>query len=349
VPPGYRPLRARVQGLALTDENPVIAVTIGSDRALWRPGSADRVSLSGGRRLAHQPSLYLYLSSEPYEMAGESKLAVSVIAYETNIYSLEVVIVAVRTTDSLDRWRLATYKKIRDAYEDRVREHEQRVEQLRSEAEAKAERENRLPFGAPPATNRQTIAAELKKHCISMITQQRYDAFDATKDGLPPYFDFEEAAAEGAYVRFFEQGFEWDQMQYVFYPYFWARKATWVERFTKQEVDPLFLEFLRAGSARVVVPVRPGFELAVTHFLETGKLWGGEGEPPQIGTPLYVSIVDEIRERTGAPKGEIPVGEPWDVRVPTALVLVREESDLPKWKRTAPEEWQWMPDEGIDT
>ena len=75
----------------------------------------------------------------------------------------------------------------------------------------------------------------------------------------------------------------------------------------------------RAGSARVVVPVRPGFEVAVTHFLETGKLWGGEGEPPQINTPLYVSIIDEIRERTGAPQGEKAVGDPWDVRVPTAL------------------------------
>ena len=135
-------------------------------------------------------------------------------------------------------------------------------------------------------------------------------------------------------------------MQYVFYPYFWSRKATWVERFTKQEIDPLFLEFLRAGSARVVVPARPGFEVAVTHFLETGKLWGGEGEPPRINSPLYVSIIDEIRERTGAPKGEVAVGEPWDTRVPTALVLARPNTDLPKWKRTAPKAWDWLPDDG---
>jgi hypothetical protein len=40
------------------------------------------------------------------------------------------------------------------------------------------------------------------------------------------------------------------------------------------------------------------------------------------------------------------MGEPWDVRVPTALVLVRQNSDLPKWKRTAPGEWSWVPDEG---
>jgi hypothetical protein len=344
---GYRPLRARIRGLALTDQNPVIAVTIGDMLALWRPTSADRSSLSGGRSLAHQPTLFMDLAAEPFRLSAESKLGVSIVAYETNTYSLDIVVVTKRTDEDLDRWRLATYKKIRSAYEDRVREHEQKVEQLRSEAEAKAERERRLPFGSPPAVNRLTVTTELKKHCITIITQQRYDAFDATKDGQPPYFDFNEAAAEGAYIRFFEQAFEWDQMQYVFYPYFWSRKTTWVERFTKQEVDPLFLEFLRAGSARVVVPVRPGFEVAVTHFLETGKLWSGEGQPPRINSPLYVSIIDEIRERTGAPKGEIPVGDPWDARVPTALVLVRPNSDLPKWKRTAPEEWDWLPDEGV--
>jgi hypothetical protein len=345
LPAGYRPLRARIRVIALTDENPVIAIAIGRERVVWEPGAT--VDLGhDDYKLAHQPTVGMNLDAEPYGLSAESKLSVSIIAYETNTYSIEVAAVAQRTEELLQQWKVATFDKIRAAYEDRVREHEQKVEALRAEAEARAERENRMPFGAPPAVNRQTVNTELKKHCISMITEQRYDAFDATKSGAPPYFDFVEAAAEGAYIRFFEQAFEWDQIQYVFYPYFWSRKSTWIDRFTKQEVDPVFLEFLRAGSARVVVPVRPGFEYAVTHFIETGKLWGGEEEPPQINTPLYVSIIDEIRERTGAPRGEKPMGEPWDVRVPTALVLVRPNSDLPKWKRTAPGEWSWVPDEG---
>jgi hypothetical protein len=343
IPAGYRPLRARVRGLAFTDENPVIAVVIGAQRAVWKPGSGDRVALSAGSELAHQPALFLVLSSDPYELTAESKLGVSALAWETNSYALDVVIVARRTEEELERWRISTYNKIRGGYDERVRQYEQKVEELRSAAEARAERESRRPFGAPPAENERTIKSELKKHCISIITQQRYDAFDATKTGTPPYFDFVEAAEEGAYIRFFEQAFEWDQMQWVFYPYFWARKTTWIDRFSKQDVDPEFLEFLKAGAARVVAPVRPGFEVAVTHFIETGKIWGGEGEPPQINSPLYVSIVDEIRERTGAPQGEIAVGEPWDVRVPTALVLVREEGDLPEWERVAPDQWEWRP------
>lgn len=346
IPAGYRPLRAQAQGAAVTDHNPVIALTIGSERAMWRPAAADRVNVSNGNQIAFRPKLYLTLGVEPYAISSGSKLPVMLVAYETNTYIFDVAVVAARTVEAMDAWRLSTFKKLLAAHEDRVREYEQKVQQLQAEAEARSERENRMPLGAPPSMNRQTIATELKKHCITLLTQQWYDAFDATKNGDPPRFDLAEAMAEGAYIRFFEHAFEWDQVQWVFYPYFWARKATWVERFVKQDIDPQFLEFLRAGSARVVVPVRPGFEVAVTHFLETGKLWGGEGDPPQINTPLYVSIVDEIRERTGAPKGEIPVGQPWEARVPTALIIVRPTSDLPKWKQPNPAEWKWVPDEG---
>jgi hypothetical protein len=276
-------------------------------------------------------------------MTAESKLGVSLLAWETNSYSIDVVVVARRSDEELVRWQIATFDKIRAAYEERLTQYNQKVAELRAEAEARAERESRRPFGAPPAENKRTINAELKKHCISILTQQRYDAFDATKDGTPPFFEFVEAAEEGTYIRFFEQAFEWDQMQFVFYPYFWGRKATWIDRFTKQDVDPQFLEFLKAGAARVVVPVRPGFEIAVTHFIESGQIWGGEGEPPQINSPLYVSIVSEIRERTGAPQGETAVGEPWDARVPTALVILRKADGLPEWERTAPDAWTWQP------
>jgi hypothetical protein len=343
LPAGYRPLRARVRGLAFTDENPVIAVGIGGQRVVWRPASGDRVGLSDGKNLAHQPDMQMWLIDEPYESTAESKLEVSMLAWETNTFAVDVVIVLRRTDEEFRRWQLATYKKIRAAYDDRVRQYDQQVDALRAAAEAKAADDARRPYGAPPAENVRTVVAELKKHCISIVTQQRYDAFDATTDDAPPWFDFVEAAAEGAYVRFFEQAFEWDQMQYVFYPYFWARKSKWIDRFVKQDVDPAFLEFLRAGSARVVVPVRPGFEVAVTHFMETGKIWGGEGDPPEINSPLYVSIVDEIRERTGAPQGEMSVGDPWDVRVPTALVILRDGADLPRWERVAPGEWNWQP------
>jgi hypothetical protein len=55
-----------------------------------------------------------------------------------------------------------------------------------------------------------------------------------------------------------------------------------------------FSSFLAAGSARVVAPVRPGFELALDHFLQTGQIWN-RGALPAIGQELYVPIIDELR------------------------------------------------------
>lgn len=42
--------------------------------------------------------------------------------------------------------------------------------------------------------------------------------------------NFDEAAGEGPYVRFFEQAFEWEHMTWLAYPYFRGRKSQWAER-----------------------------------------------------------------------------------------------------------------------
>jgi len=276
--------------------------------------------------------------SYPYDQ--QSKIPVSALAFETNSYSLSVDAVFIRTEEAYHAWQIKTYDAIAEAYRTSLTKYEQEVEELKANAEAEALR-NATRFGAPPSENLKTIKNELKKHCISIVTRQRYESFDATKDGDPPYFDFDEAAEEGSFTRFFEQAFEWDQLQYVFYPYFWARGDKWAQRFLRQDVDPTFLEFLQAGAARVVVPVRPGFEVAISHYLETGKIWRGKGDPPNINSRLYLPIVTEIKERTGASKGEVPVGKSWPTYVPTPLVILRSEDDLPKWKRQSPDGWDW--------
>lgn len=346
LPDGYRPWRATVNGLAVTDHIPVVAVTVGGRTLRWQPGPGDRIDLSGGFELAWRPQLAAGFDTSTFALAADAKLTVGVVAFETNTWSLNCTVTCRRTAEHMDAWRNATYAIIHAAHQDRVQEHRQLVADLEAQAEADArDSEAAARFGQAPSQNRRTIRAELKKHCISVVTRQRYEAFDATQHGDPPVFDFDEAAAEGAFIRFFEQAFEWDQMQWVFYPYFWARAETWVDRFTRTDVDPEFREFWMAGAARVVVPARRGFEPALNHYLETGQLWNGQGDPPDVSSPLYVSIVQEIKERTGADADELPVGEPWDVRVPTSLVLVRLTEDLPSWRRVAPDTWEWLPED----
>jgi len=238
-----------------------------------------------------------------------------------------------RTQTALDDWKLKTHVAILQAFQKQLRDYEEKLAALEVQAAQQIQ-------GRNPLENEQLIRTELKKGAISVFTAQHYDLFGAiavSPEGYPQ-LDLPEADAEGKYIRFFEQAFEWEQMMYFFYPYFWGRKANWLKRALLQDVDPVFAEFIKAGSARIVVSVRPGFEKAVAHFLETAQVWDG-GDLPDTTSPLYVSIIEEIRERDKAPGSEVAQGDPWDVRLPTTLILLRDKPGLPAWQKNAQGDW----------
>lgn len=113
------------------------------------------------------------------------------------------------------------------------------------------------------------MRTELRKNCIEILTDQHFDLFnsiDPTSSGLPQ-INLYQADAEGAYVRFFEQAFEWEEMTWVTYPYFWGRKSEWAERMGFDDPDPLFEEFLKAGWVRAVAPARENFEGAIDQYV----------------------------------------------------------------------------------
>jgi hypothetical protein len=78
----------------------------------------------------------------------------------------------------------------------------------------------------------------------------------------------------------------------------------------------------------VVVPARPGFAGAVAHWLLYRQPWYG-GPAPLPGSPLYVSVAQEIRDQTEPPPNGEP-GDSWDVVLPTTLLWLDESDELPK-------------------
>lgn len=132
----------------------------------------------------------------------------------------------------------------------------------------------------------------------------------------------DEAAKRGRFVQFLEQAFEWGQLSYLFYPYFWARMPQWLQLISREDPsDPLFTEFLQAGSARVLLAVKPGYENAVLHFLATREPWSG-GPSPVIGDSLYLPLYEEVRNRQDDLAGATPVGESWEFSLPTSLIYL---------------------------
>lgn len=241
-----------------------------------------------------------------------------------------------RTDRAKMKWRLDTHAKLTQAYKARLSEHEEKLAALEVQAGVAIQGKN-------PALNMDLMKDELNKNCISILTEQYFDLFDAIATGANglPQIDLHENEAEGPYVRFFEQAFEWEHMTWVTYPYFWGRKKQWDERIAYEDTDPVFNQFLKAGYCRVAVPVRPGFEGAIDHFMTYGEIWNG-GPLPPISNPLYLPIADEIAERLDRPGDEFPEGDPWLVWLPTTLVHLRADDKLPKWKQN--DEGEWMED-----
>jgi len=253
--------------------------------------------------------------------------------YQVEAYSMTVEIFCERTQFALEQWALKTFAAIEEAFAAKQTAYRQALSAAQAEAATAA-------YGRSPGLNAEIINSELRKQCLTLVTGQEFEGFGALEMSSEGYAEpnLERTEQQMPYVRFFEQAFEWEHITYTFHPYFWGWKQAWRKRMLLDDTDPTFAGFLRAGAARVVFPVRPGFEEAVLHYLETGQIWGG-GPPPTLNSELYVSIVKEIQEAEGAPGEELPEGEPWPVVLPTTLVRLRPHDDLPEWEKVG-EQWK---------
>jgi hypothetical protein len=262
----------------------------------------------------------------------EGQIPVAFYGYKVSDFVVSFEITTKRTDVRLDEWRLKTHSSIQQAYLKAVSDYEQKLANLKAQTAGIQ--------GHNPARNRSIEKAELERSALAILTQRAYEAFDAIDETSPGggQPDLVTVDPLGRYVRFFEQAFEWEQLMYVFYPYFWGRSSTWQQRLLLDDADPQFADFLQAGWARVSIPVRPWFEKAIAHYFETGEIWDG-GDVPDINSPLYVSILTEVEERLNKPGEETAQGDPWEVRLPTTLVRLRPDSDLPKWKKQPDGSW----------
>lgn len=248
-------------------------------------------------------------------------------------YTAYIHILCRRTVRAYREWQFKTWDTLRQAHQELVNEYEEKLAAL-------AIQEGVEISGRNPVFNRKVERRELQKSAVHLITGVPpvwLNGISETAAG--PQIKPSAATSQGAYVRFFEHAFEWEHMTYVLYPYFWARGAKWRQLMEIEDIDPDFQDFLTAGYARVVVPVRPGFEDAVEHYRQTGQIWSG-GDLPTIADPDYLPIAEEVKARLQAPGDEEPVEDPWEVLVPTQLVRLRPDGSLPRWEKQEDGSWQ---------
>jgi hypothetical protein len=94
----------------------------------------------------------------------------------------------------------------------------------------------------------------------------------------------------GEFIKYIHNAIEWENVLYFTYPYFWDDNKLWDFKKFLFHPDTTHRTFLRAGAARVVLTIRPGFESSFTSLIETGAFNSLPGPHP------YVTIAQEIQD-----------------------------------------------------
>jgi hypothetical protein len=299
IPDGYEAFGARVRATG----------------SFW-PGHAPTVDIVVGtdlRRFTTQTDeFFVYLNSQI------SKVGVSYSILNIAAFTATIEITCMRTDAALHQWQTKFFGELVTAYNLLLSKFEGELDRQRQQEEAQ-------PYGRNPLADERIVRGELRKSALTLIRRDNFTGFDAVKqdqisDG--PYADFSKADRVARSILFFEQAFEWEQMTYRFYEYFWGRKQQWKKDLLLDDKNEEFRSFLTAGSARLILPVRPGFEKLVAHYFETGNIANSDNIP-DVTSAEYLPILTEIKEELAAPGEEKEYGESWQVTVPTSLVILK--------------------------
>jgi hypothetical protein len=248
-------------------------------------------------------------------------------------FSGVVTVTCQATDEAMNRWRSSVYTRIWAAYRAAVELYDARLEEARSRA------------GEPPAGLRSTdarrlIETELRRLCLTMLAGGRFPrplgVEPVTGEFAVP--DMAVNAQERGRILFLEEAFDWRLIQYAPYPYYWGSQPRWARLALEDGPDAMLAAFERAGAARVVVPARDNFDLAVLFYLLTGKVWFGRRPPiPRDGAygKLYVSIALEIGEQLNRPRNGV-VLDTWRFRLPTPHQMLGLLPECPPLPRSAP-------------
>lgn len=258
-------------------------------------------------------------------------------AQHDSTVQVKMEVSCVPTPESLREWQHSVYDAIIDDYRSRLSEYHAA---LQEEANAAAVT---LDVELPPQVLRKREQDELKRLCLQLMGQEADiadplheggTAFVMEEDEAPleegeTLIDIEKLSSLSREIRFAEQAFEWVNMTYTLYPYYWADEGDWEELLSIENDDYQHAEFLRAGAARVLVPVRKNFHEKVHSFLVQGPRALDFESEVKITSPLWLPLYQEIEEAQNPSSQNLAVEKCWETRVPTSLILLQADDSLP--------------------
>jgi hypothetical protein len=252
-------------GYAPTSASAIVLASQAQDSINATVAVAGRLILSGTFQSGFNSGLVQLGTSNP---RNEKGVAVAYSLYDyarlrgLDTGAVHISIHCHRTVEAWQAWQLDVFQK---CFEGNQRQLAAYREALLSQAATSGVQIS----GRNPLENRIIERDELKRWSIELMRGRPFDINSIDETGPVPNAALDRLDGNRNINLFFEKAFEWTQMTYWLYPYFWGRREQWGERLGLQDPDPLHQQFLRAGSARVLVPVTPGYEERVLYYLNT--------------------------------------------------------------------------------
>ncbi len=243
-----------------------------------------------------------------------------------------VALLCERTPQSLVDWKLRTWEKIREAHQVLIQEYDRAVEEAQFQDSALFEIQTR-----PAVENRRIEKDELKKWAIKTVRLATYQFNAVRQEGDFQEIDPLNSDMQAPIVNFFEEAFEWRQMSYFLYPYFWGRRDAWkLRQRVFDKADPQHNAFLQAGAAKVIVPVTPGYEERLLHYIESENTVEREkikspAQKPDVSyyEDLWLELLLNKNEELAHGLGTLSV-EKDNTRVRIGVAL--DDDDSPRWR-----------------
>ena len=269
----------------------------------------------------------------------QPSIPVTITSLFEGMLTFMVIYKAIRTDEAFDAWKSGTFATILKGYNSKKQAYDQAKAIAESRAQSATEAKT---FQLRDDQYRSIELTELKRGCIDLFsagTAAGHTSIAVATDGTPRIVhdpaegalipDWRSPLANGSVAEFFELAFEWENTTYQFHPYYWAGQGRWKDLAQVTGADPVFEQFLRAGNSSVVVPVRPGYERPVIFFLKTGLIWGGgylSLFTNQDMLDIYAGV--ELGRQFDPP---LKIGDPWEIRLPTNMVMLQEDDMLPEF------------------
>jgi hypothetical protein len=211
----------------------------------------------------------LQLNVGPEQVPAEGQITILFVTQFAASGTLKIGATVVPSESTMESWRLACWTIIRDSAAARAAQHRSYLRERQGALQKQI-------AGDDPVRLRRTEREAIMRSVLEWLFPGFQDASSVLANlPSPGYLDpgtWQQLMQYGEYIKFVQTAIDWDNVIVFLYPYFWDTIWHEQEKLFLNHPDPVHREFLRAGAARVILAIQPGFEEQVVTLLDQGQL-----------------------------------------------------------------------------